>query len=42
LLCKEFVESNKGQIVFTSKEGEGSVFSFSLPLADDASHIRQV
>ena len=30
LLCREFVEKNKGQIWFESKKGLGSKFSFSL------------
>lgn len=32
ILCKEFIEKNGGRIWVTSKESEGSVFSFSLPL----------
>lgn len=31
LLCKEFVEMHGGQIYATSREGEGSEFTFSLP-----------
>ncbi len=31
ILCKEFIEKNGGRIWVTSKEDEGSVFSFSLP-----------
>ena len=30
ILCKEFVEKNGGRIWVTSKEGEGSIFYFSL------------
>src|SRR5690606_32135477 len=33
ILCKEFVEQNGGEIWVTSKKNEGSIFSFSLPLA---------
>ena len=32
LLCKDFVVKNGGDLWFTSKEGEGSTFSFSVPL----------
>jgi signal transduction histidine kinase len=32
LLCKEFVEKNKGKIWVESIFGEGSKFSFSLPM----------
>ena len=35
ILCKEFVEMNKGEISVDSKLGEGSVFSFILPLSKD-------
>lgn len=33
LLCYELVKRNKGEIHVSSKEGEGSRFSFSLPMA---------
>lgn len=32
LLCKEFVSRNGGQIWFCSNEGEGSTFSFDIPI----------
>jgi signal transduction histidine kinase/tetratricopeptide (TPR) repeat protein len=31
LLCKEFIEKNKGQINIISKEGKGATFWFTLP-----------
>lgn len=31
VLCKEFIEKHGGQIWIESREGQGSVFSFSLP-----------
>lgn len=33
ILCKEFVEKNKGQIRVESEAGKGSKFTFSLPTA---------
>jgi len=35
ILCKEFVEKNKGTISVESKEGQGSAFTFELPLGKD-------
>lgn len=32
LLCKDFVVKNGGKLWFTSKEGEGFIFSFSIPV----------
>jgi len=32
-LCKEFIQKNGGDIWVTSKLGEGSTFSFSIPMA---------
>ena len=32
LLCKDFVVKNGDKLWFTSKEGEGSIFSFSIPV----------
>jgi len=32
LLCKDFVELNGGEIMVESKEGEGTCFSFTLPI----------
>ena len=38
ILCKEFVEKNKGNIWVQSAIGEGSSFSFSLPNSDLEQH----
>lgn len=35
LLCKDFISRNKGRINVQSRMGEGSVFSFWLPVAED-------
>jgi PAS domain S-box-containing protein len=32
ILCKEFIEMNKGKLTVTSKRGAGSTFSFTLPI----------
>jgi signal transduction histidine kinase len=32
ILCKEFIKQNKGKISVESTEGEGSTFSFTIPL----------
>jgi len=34
VICREFVEKNNGKIWVESKSGKGSVFSFTLPLAN--------
>jgi len=35
LLCKEFVEKNNGTISVTSRPGEGTTFSFTVPLSEN-------
>ena len=34
LLCQDFIVKNGGKLWFTSKKGEGSTFSFSIPLLE--------
>ena len=34
MLCKDFIEKNKGKLSVKSKEGRGSTFSFILPKAE--------
>ncbi|MGB8347742.1 MAG: HAMP domain-containing sensor histidine kinase [Ktedonobacteraceae bacterium] len=38
-LCRELLERQNGRIWFESREGEGSTFSFSLPLINDRAKI---
>ena len=40
LLCKEFLAKNNGQLRIQSEPGKGSVFSFTLPKADNDSLIQ--
>lgn len=35
LLCKEFIEKNKGELTVTSEQGVGTTFRFTLPLSHD-------
>jgi signal transduction histidine kinase len=39
ILCKEFVEKNNGHIWASSKPGQGSSFSFSLPSSDQGLQV---
>ena len=34
IICREFVEKNGGEIKVKSAPGKGSVFSFTVPLAN--------
>ncbi|WP_413406741.1 ATP-binding protein [Paenibacillus amylolyticus] len=40
-ICKELVELHGGALTVHSELGKGSVFSFDLPLADEATHQAQ-
>lgn len=40
LLCKEFVNRNNGDIWFESEVGKGSNFTFTIPLADKRSTLK--
>jgi signal transduction histidine kinase len=40
LLCKEFVEKNNGEISVTSKQDEGSIFKFTVPVIRDSRLLR--
>ena len=33
-ICRAILEAHNGTLTVTSRPGEGSVFSFTLPLAD--------
>jgi PAS domain S-box-containing protein len=35
ILCKEFVEKHRGELSVSSKINEGSIFSFTIPLANN-------
>jgi len=34
IICREFVEKNGGEIMVSSQAGEGSIFSFTLPMSN--------
>jgi two-component system, sensor histidine kinase and response regulator len=36
MLCKEFLSKNNGYIAVKSEEGKGSIFTFTLPVAEQA------
>ena len=39
ILCKEFIELNKGSIWAESQPGKGSTFYFSLPVKEPGNHL---
>jgi signal transduction histidine kinase len=42
ILCKEFVEKHGGEIWIDSNEGQGAIFSFSLPLTEIDDTIKEM
>ncbi|WP_368505008.1 ATP-binding protein [Alkalihalophilus sp. As8PL] len=40
-ICRELVELHGGSIVVTSTKGEGSIFTFSLPISNDVQNQEQ-
>jgi signal transduction histidine kinase len=35
MLCREFLQKNEGKMHIESKEGDGSTFSFTLPMMEN-------